>query len=134
MKNVIVLLLILVAIFIAAFIQTHKKDNSVLDRNVDVIANALNGIGSILPEKTNIAFRWNGDGFDLAVYLWTRDLLAPRYCILEDQKKQPYGADTVLSMCKAATPDSMLRIYTNNRKVIWSNRDSAYSYLLTCSH
>lgn len=108
----------LCALAIASFL--HGRKLSAKDNDMDRLANGLSGIEAYLRPGTYIQI---DNGTQIGEYpFMLRYLLAPAITNI-------VGAnDTVLSIADKNTglpPDS-------SRKLLWSNSDTLYQYILTC--
>ncbi len=130
MKSIIVIPLILAAIVTATVMHSNRKITTPPEYYIGGLAHGFSGLEKVLPDHTNVSYRWVGEKFEISVYLWTRYLLAPRYCIAVDKQKPGFATDTEFIMSKAYISDSELHIFFNNKRILWSNRDTSYRYLL----
>lgn len=131
MRAVFVIPLILAALVYTASVHSYRKNNLLPEFYLDRTAKSLKGIDTVLPVTTNLACIWVGDSFDLTIYIYSRLILAPRYCIGIDMQKDDRKMDTVLCVCRSYTPDTVIHGFTNGRKILWQNEDTTIKYILT---
>jgi hypothetical protein len=127
MKSTPVFSILFIAIAISVYVQSTRKNLSATDRTIDNLAYGLQGIEQVLHDRATIAIKMTD--IDFIYYILTPYVLAPRFCINDPKQK----LDTQLCICFAEKSDSVLHRLQSTRKVIWTNKDSSFHYLLTCS-
>lgn len=119
-----VIILIVLALMAGTLLHRRQQDKNAID--IDRIAVALTGLDKLVPKETNIKI--NPIQLSNTVALWSRYILAPRFCSLDPDDK----IDTVLTICKTATADSIVNRITENKRLLWRNEDDQFRYFLTC--
>src|SRR5688572_14602582 len=101
MKDLLVVIISLVAISVATILHRERKVTEQSDIAIENLEKSFRVVKEIVPESASISFRWyNADG----VFLWSRYVLAPRH-ITENTEGR---FDTTLTICGIHSTDSLL--------------------------